>query len=80
MKNLFDQFEQLSTEAQGLLEAGIRCMRNGYVLGSASYQNIVTTLSELRATYDQIRQAAVETGIADTLPDGELAIHEYEEA
>lgn len=30
MRKLFDQFEQLSTEAQALLEKGISQMRDGF--------------------------------------------------
>ena len=80
MRKLFDQFEQLSTEAQALLERGISQMRDGIAPAPSLCQEITSALSSLRAAYDDIRRTLPEHVLAEELPEGELTVYEYEEA
>ncbi len=49
MRKLFDPFEQMSTEAQALLERGISQMRYGFAPALSLCQEITSALSSLRA-------------------------------
>lgn len=80
MRKLFDQFEQLSTEAQALLERAISQMRDGIAPTPSLCQEITSALSSLRAAYDDIRRTLPEHVLAEELPEGELTVYEYEEA
>lgn len=80
MKKLFDQFEQLSTEAQALLEKAIRQMRDGIAPTSSLCQEITSVLSSLRTAYDDIRRALPEHVLSEEMPEGELPVCEYEKA
>lgn len=80
MRKLFDQFEQLSTEAQALLERGISQMRDGIAPAPSLCQEITSALSSLRTAYDDIRRTLPDHVLAEELPEGELPVCEYEEA
>lgn len=80
MKKLFDQFEQLSTEAQALLERGINQMRDGIAPAPSLCQQITSSLSSLRTAYDDIRRALPDYLLAEELLECELPVYEYEEA
>ena len=79
MRKLFDQFEQLSTEAQALLEKGISQMRDGFAPAPSLCQKITSTLSSLRTAYDDIRRTLPDHVLTEELPEGELPVCEYEE-
>lgn len=72
MRKLFDQFEQLSTEAQALLEKGISQMRDGFAPAPSLCQKITSTLSSLRTAYDDIRRTLPDHVLTEELPEGEL--------
>lgn len=72
MRKLFDQFEQLSTEAQALLERGISQMRDGIAPAPSLCQEITSALSSLRTAYDDIRRTLPDHVLAEELPEGEL--------
>ena len=80
MKKLFDQFEQLSTEAQALLERGISQMRDGIAPAPSLCREITSALSSLRTAYDDIRRALPDYILAEELLECELPVYEYEEA
>ncbi len=80
MKKLFDQFEQLSTKAQALLEEGISEMREGMAPAPSLCQEITFALSSLRKAYDDIRRILPEHILAEELPEGDISVFEYEKA
>ena len=80
MKKLFDQFEQLSAEAQALLERGINQMRDGFAPAPSLCQQITSSLSSLRTAYDDIRRAVPDYLLAEELLECELPVYDYEEA
>lgn len=80
MRKLCDQFEQLSTKTQELLEKGIKQMRDGIAPNTTLCKEITSALLSLRAVYDDIRRKLPEHILAEELPEGDISVREYEEA
>ncbi len=80
MKALFENFEQLSIKTQELLEKGIEHMREGFAPDDAYCQEVSTSLSLLRSTYDEIRQKLPTQILNSELPSEDASIKEYEKA
>lgn len=79
MKSLFERFEQLSKQAQELLEKGIQLMREGYAPDISLCQDISTALNSLQSVYDDIRKELPAQILETEMPTGALSVIEYEE-